>query len=372
MSHVKNYDVGQIRLDLLKAPNVQDAPYMQYTHELPLLSFGDVQHSINLTLVFNYERYRSEKAAGDPPFFIAPGFKLNLQKRLFLDENSNPTAFQGENGKIISLTAFGNKYTFDDESQRIIRKTQKQLLPSVGGNVGADGDVLVNEYIIEYPDFSQEKYNEAGRLIEVYDKYSSTPILSYTYQDNGRVTSIEFRNGHEILFSYESNKLTAITFNNQVTTFNYTNGMLNYVEHYTGVRYYYFLTKPSVASPYDSYELPECDFKVKASADENGVNVFYSTELTLREFDNGSNVAIDIIEKIGNNAVNTMTYKPARSLLYNMWPCRYVDIVDNSGTETRVQLFDNKAVCSYEITNGAPDFSENANSIAASPAAYSS
>ena len=72
MSHVKKYDIGQIRLDLLKTPGLQDAPYMQYTHELPLLSFGDVQHSVNLSLVFNYERYRNEKAAGENPFFIAP------------------------------------------------------------------------------------------------------------------------------------------------------------------------------------------------------------------------------------------------------------------------------------------------------------
>ena len=44
MSYVKNYNVGQTKLDL---------PYANYIHELPLLSFGDVQHTINLSLVFN-------------------------------------------------------------------------------------------------------------------------------------------------------------------------------------------------------------------------------------------------------------------------------------------------------------------------------
>ena len=82
MSNVKNYDVGQINLDLLNSNTLEEPPYVQYTHELPLLSLGDVLHNMNLSLVFNYERYRDEKANGKNPFFIAPGFKLNLHKRL--------------------------------------------------------------------------------------------------------------------------------------------------------------------------------------------------------------------------------------------------------------------------------------------------
>ena len=81
MSNVKKYNVGQIKPDLLQLKTPDNAPFVQYTHELPLLSFGDVQHSMNLSLVFNYERYRDEKANNQNPFFIAPGYKLNLQKR---------------------------------------------------------------------------------------------------------------------------------------------------------------------------------------------------------------------------------------------------------------------------------------------------
>ena len=42
MSYVKNYNVGSIRLD---------APYTHFIYELPLLSFGDIQHNVNLSLV---------------------------------------------------------------------------------------------------------------------------------------------------------------------------------------------------------------------------------------------------------------------------------------------------------------------------------
>ena len=44
MSYVKSYDVGQIKLDLPRANHI---------HELSLLSFSDVQNTVNLSLVFN-------------------------------------------------------------------------------------------------------------------------------------------------------------------------------------------------------------------------------------------------------------------------------------------------------------------------------
>ena len=61
MSYVKNYDVGQINVDLLNTIAFDEPPFVQYTHELPLLSFGDIQHNMNLSLVFNYERYGSNR-----------------------------------------------------------------------------------------------------------------------------------------------------------------------------------------------------------------------------------------------------------------------------------------------------------------------
>ena len=50
-TYIKKYDVGQIKLDL---------PYANYIHELPLLSFGDIQHTVNLSLIFNSEKKKNE------------------------------------------------------------------------------------------------------------------------------------------------------------------------------------------------------------------------------------------------------------------------------------------------------------------------
>lgn len=58
MSYVKNYDIGSIRLD---------SPYKHFIYELPLLSFGDAQYSINLSLVF-------QSKLSENPFKIANGY----------------------------------------------------------------------------------------------------------------------------------------------------------------------------------------------------------------------------------------------------------------------------------------------------------
>ena len=58
-TYVKKYGVGQIKLDL---------PYANYIHELPLLSFGDIQHTVNLSLVFNHARYTEEAEDNKNPF----------------------------------------------------------------------------------------------------------------------------------------------------------------------------------------------------------------------------------------------------------------------------------------------------------------
>ena len=64
-NYEKNYSVGQIRLD---------APYAHFLYTLPLLSFSDIQHAIDLSLV-----YQSKMT--DNPFNIANGYKLSLQKK---------------------------------------------------------------------------------------------------------------------------------------------------------------------------------------------------------------------------------------------------------------------------------------------------
>ena len=64
-NYVKKYDVGSIIIDM---------PRSDCIYELPLLAFGDVQHSVGLSLVFN-SRFASEN-----PFYISSGFKFNIFK----------------------------------------------------------------------------------------------------------------------------------------------------------------------------------------------------------------------------------------------------------------------------------------------------
>ena len=83
MSYVKKYDAGKINLDLPKiSVKPEDSVIVRYNHVLPLFSFGDIQHDIGLSLVFDHERYVIETESNTNPFFIAPGFKLNLQKSI--------------------------------------------------------------------------------------------------------------------------------------------------------------------------------------------------------------------------------------------------------------------------------------------------
>ena len=354
-NYVKNYNVGQINVDLLNAIGFDEAPYVQYTHELPLLSFGDVQHNLNLSLVFNYERYRDEKANNKNSFFIAPGFKLNLHKHLTIDRYDVPTAFQGEDGRSIDITSFGSTFTFGDESQRIIRRTEQKQTPSLGGNILPDADTIIYNYTVEHPDFSKENYNESGRITNAYDKYGNV-VLSYTYNPSGQLASVTFRGSKTVEFGYsESNRLDSITYNNKTTTFVYNgDGTLYCVQHYAGVNYTFTLSKPD----FSDYEV---DFECKASATENNSTVSYSKNLTLDNESNNYVYKVKVIDKIGNDAVNTVTYRFPRTITLEMPPFNYVDVIDNNGVETRMQIFDHKVMCSYEVQNGSPQFESDTN-----------
>ena len=219
-TYVKKYDVGQIKLDL---------PYANYIHELPLLSFGDVQHTINLSLVYNYSARKREIESGytgeTNPFNIASGFKLNLQKRLIKDNQGCPIEIQEENGDFVSLNQlYSNTYTFNDESQRILRITEKQnstLDPS--GNIIYDPDSITYTYTVEYPDFSKEVYNDSGLITTVYYKYNNV-VLSYEYNENEQLQSIHFTDSKTILFEYdESNLLKSVSYAGRTSNFFYDN-----------------------------------------------------------------------------------------------------------------------------------------------------
>lgn len=140
--YVKNYDVGQIRLDL---------PTPNYFHELPLISFGDVHGSINLSLVFNY----GMKVENRNPYHITAGYKLNMQKRLVLSDNV-PIKYENEYGTMVDLMkSTDDIYTLDDNTGRILRK------------VGTT-------YELENADFSRERYTLSGRITDVLDMLTTS------------------------------------------------------------------------------------------------------------------------------------------------------------------------------------------------------
>ncbi len=135
-TYVKRYDVGNIRLD---------APYAHFIYELPLLTFGDIQHTIGLSLVFN------SRLSGSNEFNMSNGYKLNLQKRLIMSSSGSPSSYEDGGGSICELISMGNgKYTFDDDSQRILRTSG-------------------TSYVLEYPDYSKETFNSDGKIVSITD-----------------------------------------------------------------------------------------------------------------------------------------------------------------------------------------------------------
>ena len=160
-NYIKKYECGNLGLDL---------PFANCIYELPLLSFSDMRSSLTLSLVFN----REMKENGDNTYKITSGYKLNLQKRIYFDGGVG--YYQESNGKIVQL--FNNvksegTYTFPDDSQRIIR---------------AQGE---NEYILEYPDYSIEKFDLNGKITELVDKYNDK-LLTYEYSGD-TLTSITYK-----------------------------------------------------------------------------------------------------------------------------------------------------------------------------------
>ena len=298
MFYVKNYNPGQIRMDL---------PTANYIHELPLLSFSDIHGSVNLSLVFNY----AMKAESSNPFNIAAGYKLNLQKRLIM-ENNVPVQFQDESGKCVDLIGDGFPYVFDDDSQRILRATGNSLTP----------------YIVESADFSTEKYYANGMIASVIDKYG-IEVLTYEYDlDDGR-DEITYRGAKIITLYYGSSGLSAITFDGKSTGL-VCQGSNVSVAHYSGV------THNLVCS--------DVGFSATAQATENSATVSHKTQVVKNSTNNTMTIS-DIIDDV---VVNTTVYKFPEEPEHDNY-CSQVDITDNRGTQTRIQYQDGKPLYSYEI-----------------------
>ena len=342
MSYVKNYNVGQTKLDL---------PYANYIHELPLLSFGDAQHTINLSLVFNQQR----KAAGDNSFNIASGFKLNMQKKLIISGDS--ISYQEESGKIINLTAFGDVYTFNDDSQRILRRTEMLVAPPIGGGGSIIGGSIIGgsitptiteyEYVVEYPDYSKEEYNSNGYITGVYDKYG-TKFLSYSY-DGTKLTDITYRNTKNIELKYDSsNRLSKIIYGGKELVFNCANNPIT-------------ITQRSVTNAQNtdaSYSL-DCSgqsLTVIASGNEGNITHTYKKVCEM----NTNSKKITVSDIVGTNTVNFTTYEFVDGTFgYNV-AAKYIDVINQFGVRTRLQYSnEHKLLYSYEYSD--PDDTDDQN-----------
>ena len=307
-TYVKKYDVGQINLDL---------PYANYIHELPLLSFGDVQHTINLSLVFNYAR----KAEGDNSFNIANGFKLNMQKRIIKDTSTNlPIEFQDERGKIVVLTNNGNGiYTFKDDSQKILR-------------------VVNDGYELEYSDLSKETFSGNGYITGVYSKYDTDKsFLTYGYTSN-RLTSITYGETKTITLGYENNRLESIGYAGCNYVLHYNNDgvykIINRVENNSEVSYIFDFSNGFVVRAMDA----------DANTNSNAIN---SVSATI----DSSTPKITVTNHYGESVV----YEFSNSTSSNST----VTITDNNGVKTRVQYEGNKPLYSYEIEGDDAQFTAN-------------
>ncbi|MBQ7326636.1 MAG: hypothetical protein IJW93_04060, partial [Clostridia bacterium] len=313
MSYVKNYDVGSIRLD---------APRTDFIYELPLLSFGDVQHTIGLSLVFN------SRFATSNPFYMANGYKLNMQKRLIMSNNV-PLSYEDGYGRIVNLILSSGRYVFDDDTQRVLRRFQTNGTYS---------------FTLEYPDYSYEEYDHQGRIISATDKYGVT-YLSFAYY-LGKLSSITYRSNKIINFVYGSTgALNSITYSYNgstvcTTSIAYNGSAHAIVTHYSGVKYY-------VAYSGGSF-----------SAYSTDVGGAYSDSYSNRLDCTKTNASIVIQKKIGNKTTDRTQYDFLKLSSDNK--IAIMDATDFHGVKTRMHFSDEYPLYSYEMSDNM-FISENGN-----------
>ena len=304
-SYIKNFEVGNIRLD---------TPKQHIIHELPLLSFGDARNTFALSLIFQ------SKLTGNP-FYIANGYKLSIQKRIIV-VNSVPQSYEDGNGTLTNLNRFNNKYAFDDGSQRFIRQLNEQ-------------------YILENPDYSTEVYDDNGNILLVKDKHGNT-ILDYSYSD-GKLISVAYKESKTVTLGYNSNGMLQTieyTYANvtYATTFTYSDSEVSsevssevIVSHYSGVDYhltyssgYFEVFSANAGGSYSN------DMSYKATATKNAT-------------DDGF-----VIEKYkGNKKLDSNTYHFVSCDSYDK--ANILEITDFYNVKTRVQFNKGKPAYSYEM-----------------------
>lgn len=294
MRYVKEFEVGNIRLD---------TPNKHIVHELPLLAFGDARDTLALSLIF-------QSKLTNNPFYIANGYKLSLQKRIIFS-GGYPHSYEDGHGTLTKLNRFYNKYAFDDGSHRFIR--------------------LINgQYVLENPDYSTEVFNGSGNILLVKDKYGNT-ILSYTYS-SGKLISVVYKGAKTISLGYSDGALQYIQYiysgNTYTTTFTYSGDEV-IVNHYSGVDYHLTYT----SRKFEVYS---------ANAGEA-----FSNDLSYKDSVIASGNVITIEKYRGNKKLD--------SVMYDFVNCdstgkaNILDITDFHNVTTRVQFMKEKPAYSYEM-----------------------
>ena len=319
-NYEKNYSVGQIRLD---------APYAHFLYTLPLLSFSDAQHAIDLSLV-----YQSKMT--DNPFNIANGYKLSLQKRLIIPENSeNPTHYIENIGRKVNLFTYGSSgsevYAFNDNSKRILRKN-------------ASG------FILENSDYSREIFDTSGNVLEIIDKYGNS-VLTYEYDTNhSNLVRIIYRKS--LLTSTGSyKKVIDITYNSSgqmseikyivdsaercKIEFVYNSSNLITVKHYSGVNY----TINGSGNSLYAYSYDD------GTSYDQSIDHYQKIDCLHSNADN----SITVEKRLGSKVVDRTVYYP--KYLDFEDKCEVWDVESFSGVRKRILFDGDFPKYSYEVTN---------------------
>jgi len=314
-NYIKKYEVGNIAIDL---------PYNSHIHELLLLSFSDFRNSVNISLIFNQKlKYEQNNM-----FNIQEGFKLNIQKRIIV-ENGVPTKLINENGKYDLLNMnyqdleqnYRNYvFTFNDDSRRVVRMKVE---------IDPDTENPISYYELEYPDFSKEIYNSNGYLLKSYDKYGDE-YLSYTYNGN-LLTRVEY-NGKKVNFQYSNNKLASISYDiddnvSYVTTLQYNNNIT--INHYSGVKYYIIISQN--------------EYMVRSEAVENSK---YITFIKTCKYLNNT---ITLSSKYNNKVIDTVVYTYPESVENVCKLFDQIEVMNKKGVKQRIQYQYEKPLYSYEL-----------------------
>ena len=303
-NYEKNYSVGQIRLD---------APYAHFLYTLPLLSFSDAQHAIDLSLV-----YQSKMT--DNPFNIANGYKLSLQKRIVLSGN-RPYRYEDGNGTAVDLNRFSDKYAFDDGSYRFIRTVTDE------GNT---------EYVLENPDYSTETFNSYGNIVSIKDKYGNN-VLSFQYflAYPTKLWKVTYKNTNKTIdFSYSGSSMTGIQYKigtEAVATITLEHSSSSHiiVHHYSGVDY-------SLTGSSESY-----------IAESTNLDESYSNEFSQKIQVTKSNSTITFEKSIGNKVIDNTVYSFVNC--DSSGRARILDVTNFQNVTTRVQFSNGKPAYSYEL-----------------------